>query len=313
MSSDTDTGSGYDVAIVGGGPAGCSTGVFTGRYGLDTVIFDRGRSSLGRIAHLENYLGFPGGIDTGTFYELVHAHAERAGCEVVETLVETVRRNSDGFEVRTADGRTVTADRVVAASKYDHDYLHGVAERTLFTTETYDGEEYELLDRDAIDAAGRTSVDGLYATGSLATDNTQVQQQAGHGASVALGIITDRRRERGYPDELAEAYHDWVVVEGGYGDDGWDEELREQFDEALPESHSLSEERVDQLREQWVAEHRSWEIPAAERERRRRDGQRRLAAALDDELLLDSVSDDLILERARELADQSAGSVGEIR
>lgn len=49
----------YDVVIVGGGPAGCSAGVFTGRYGLDTVIFDRGRSSLRRCAYLENYLGFP--------------------------------------------------------------------------------------------------------------------------------------------------------------------------------------------------------------------------------------------------------------
>lgn len=48
----------FDVVIVGGGPAGCSAGVFCAREGLDTVIFDRGRSSLQRCAHLENYLGF---------------------------------------------------------------------------------------------------------------------------------------------------------------------------------------------------------------------------------------------------------------
>ncbi len=49
----------YDVAIVGGGPTGCSAGVFTARYGLDTVLFDRGRSSIASCAHLENYLGSP--------------------------------------------------------------------------------------------------------------------------------------------------------------------------------------------------------------------------------------------------------------
>jgi thioredoxin reductase len=45
----------HDVVIIGGGPAGCSAGVFVGREGLDTVIFDRGRSSLLRCGHLENY------------------------------------------------------------------------------------------------------------------------------------------------------------------------------------------------------------------------------------------------------------------
>jgi len=40
---------------VGGWPAGCSASVFTARYGLDTVAFDRGRSSLRQCAHPENY------------------------------------------------------------------------------------------------------------------------------------------------------------------------------------------------------------------------------------------------------------------
>ncbi|WP_148417029.1 NAD(P)-binding protein, partial [Haloferax sp. KTX1] len=71
----------YDVVIVGGGVGGITVGVFTSRYGLSTLILDRGRSSLGRIAHLENFPGFPGGIDTPTFQKLLHAQAERVGCE----------------------------------------------------------------------------------------------------------------------------------------------------------------------------------------------------------------------------------------
>ena len=57
-----------DVAVVGGGPAGSSAAVFTARYGLDTVVFDRGPSSIGRCAHLGNYLGCPAGIDVETLY-----------------------------------------------------------------------------------------------------------------------------------------------------------------------------------------------------------------------------------------------------
>jgi len=43
---------------------------------VETAIFDRGRSSLKRCAHLENYPGFPGGIDIETLYDLFHDHAE---------------------------------------------------------------------------------------------------------------------------------------------------------------------------------------------------------------------------------------------
>lgn len=72
-----------DVVAVGGGPAGCSAGVFTARYGLDTLIFDRGRSSIQRCAHLENALEVPAAIETHSV--LTHDHAEAAGCEFVES------------------------------------------------------------------------------------------------------------------------------------------------------------------------------------------------------------------------------------
>ena len=63
-----DSGFDHDIVIVGGGPAGCSAGVFTARYGLDTHIFDDGRSPIQRCAFLKNYLGFPAGIDIEPLY-----------------------------------------------------------------------------------------------------------------------------------------------------------------------------------------------------------------------------------------------------
>lgn len=38
--------------VVGGVPSGCSAGGFTGRYGLETVVFDRGPAASPRCAHL---------------------------------------------------------------------------------------------------------------------------------------------------------------------------------------------------------------------------------------------------------------------
>ena len=81
-----------DVAIVGGGPAGAAAAVFTARYGLDTLVFDRGNAALERCGFLENYLGFPAGIEVETFQELLAAHVGEAGGERREELVETVTR-----------------------------------------------------------------------------------------------------------------------------------------------------------------------------------------------------------------------------
>ena len=55
----------YDIVIIGSGPTGATTGVFTARAGLDTFVFDRGRSSIKRCAHLENgwWEGVASGVD----------------------------------------------------------------------------------------------------------------------------------------------------------------------------------------------------------------------------------------------------------
>ena len=159
-----DSGFDHDVVIVGGGPAGCSTGVFTARYGLDTHIFDDGRSSIQRCAFLENYLGFPAGIDIETLYALIHDHAEEAGCEIASVLVESVQRSDDGdgFVVSLQDGDQVTARRVVAATRYDGEYMRGLDhDEAMLETREHDGEQREHFDKSYAESDGTTPVSGL--------------------------------------------------------------------------------------------------------------------------------------------------------
>ncbi|NEU57848.1 NAD(P)/FAD-dependent oxidoreductase [Halorussus sp. MSC15.2] len=185
----------YDVLIVGGGVAGRSAGVFTARHGYDTVVLDAGGSILRRNAALENYPGFPAGVDARLLLEMMREQGERAGCEYKETEVTGVEATDDGFVTETADGDRYRSRYVVAATKNATDYLEPL--------------DVELRERGKTfvetDEKGRTTVDGLYAAGRLAGKPHQAVVAAGHGAEVAVTLLEDDDRP---------FYHDWVAPEG---------------------------------------------------------------------------------------------------
>lgn len=286
----------HDVVIVGGGPAGCSAGVFTARYGLDTLIFDRGPSSIRRCAHLENYLGFPAGIDIETFYSLMHAHVRAAGCELRSDLVSSVEAADGhaGFVVKPQDGRRVTGRAIVAATRYDDDYLRPLdADGAMFESIELDGTERERFDRSCPDHTGRTPIDGLYVASPSDEADRQAVIAAGRGARVGLAVVTDRRRERGYPDAIARRY-DWVRRATELDDEWRDRDRwREWFDDRVPDDHELDEPRREHLRCTEIERRRGEYLTEPERSARRVRGQDRL---------LDHLDDEWILRRARELA-----------
>ena len=192
MTTETDR----DVLIVGGGPAGLSAGMFTARAGLDTVLVTDGDPILRRNAHLENYPGFPAGVNSHRLLELMGEQADRAGCDRREGRVVDIQCSDGGFVAETADDRQLTASNVVAATKNTVDYLAGI-----------DG--VEILDRGKefvdTDDRGRTGVLGLYAAGRLAAQPHQAIIVAGHGATVGVTLVEDSD---------VEFYHDWVTPEG---------------------------------------------------------------------------------------------------
>jgi hypothetical protein len=288
----------YDVVVVGGGPSGAAAGVFTARYGLETIIFDCGRSSLRRCAYLENYPGFPAGIDVETFYGLLEEHADTAGCAIVAELVESVERDeedsgADGFVVSTQDGRTVTARRVVAATRYGGSYLRPLDGDAMFETHEHDGEEHERFDRSYADHDGRTPIEDLYVAAPAAEADRQAIVAAGRGARTALAVLEDARRDRGYPEGLADHY-DWVRRDVERDDEWRDRDRwRELYDERLGDHEGLDDDAVADLREREIDRRLGSYLTPAEIEERTDRGQRRLLEHLDD---------DLVLERAREIA-----------
>jgi len=192
----------YETTVIGGGVAGLSAAVFTARHGLDTLVVDSGESILRRNAHLENFPGFPAGVNARQLLDLLAEQADGAGCERREATVTRVERAGDGFAVETDAGDRHRTEYVVAATKNAVGYLDEV-----------DG--VGVIDRGKafvdVDERGRTGVDGLYAAGRLAEKPHQAAVCAGHGAEVGVTVLEDDDRP---------FYHDWVAPEGYFTDRG---------------------------------------------------------------------------------------------
>jgi alkyl hydroperoxide reductase subunit AhpF len=275
----------YDVIIVGGGVGGVTVGIFTSRYGLSTLILDRGRSSLGRIAHLENFPGFPAGIDTPTFHELLHAQAKRAGCEITRQKAVAATQTADGFRIETKTGDEYATESLVAAAKYGREWLETLGEGEFL------GDDGEVdINWEEHKRCGRTSVDGLYFAGRLGTAEDQVVVAAGQAGETALGLIHDVRRDEGLPEDLAIHYTDWVFVEGSIIDGDWEEHVQKEFPERV-EDADLSEARFDELQSQYVERKVEQAISPGEQRERRRRSHRRLVEHLDDDAVLDRAAE----------------------
>ncbi|SDM15925.1 FAD binding domain-containing protein [Halogranum gelatinilyticum] len=212
----------YDVLVVGGGVAGLTASVFTARAGLSTVVVNDGEPIVRRNAHLENFPGFPAGVNSNLFTDMLGAQSTRNGADHVEGRVTEIRRASgdDGEGDREGDERAgddsgasrfvadvedvgeVAAQYVVASSWADADYLDGLG------VEIRDAGSKRYVDDDGL---GRTTVEGVYVAGRLSERYHQAIVAAGHGAEVAITLIHDSE---------VPYYHDWVAPEGYFTDRG---------------------------------------------------------------------------------------------
>lgn len=96
----------YDVLIIGGGPGGYTAALYAARAGLSVVVLEK-LSAGGQMAltsQVDNYPGFPEGIDGFTLGEQMQQQAERFGAQTVLAEVQSVRLTGKIKEVTTSEG-----------------------------------------------------------------------------------------------------------------------------------------------------------------------------------------------------------------
>ena len=114
----------YDVIVIGGGPAGYTGAMYTARAGFSTLVIE-GNSVGGQMTQtmqIDNYPGFPKGIDGITLGMEMQAGAERFGVETVYGQVTKVSLTDKIKTVETQDS-IYRGKAVIIATGADHKHL----------------------------------------------------------------------------------------------------------------------------------------------------------------------------------------------
>jgi thioredoxin reductase (NADPH) len=112
------------VAIIGSGPAGYTAAIYAGRANLEPVLFEGGGAAIEPITlpggqlmittEVENYPGFPAGVQGPELMELFKAQAERFGTTTVTADVTSVEVGDRPFRVVSTEGELVADTLIIA-------------------------------------------------------------------------------------------------------------------------------------------------------------------------------------------------------
>ena len=106
----------YDVVILGGGPAGLTAAIYTGRAALKTLLLT-GSSFGGQMSitdMIENYPGFPEGINGGELVQRTLKQTERFGAQILPDSVKRVDLSVSPFIIETSSAMYRARTAIIA-------------------------------------------------------------------------------------------------------------------------------------------------------------------------------------------------------
>ncbi len=107
----------YDVIIIGGGPAGLTAGIYTSRDYLSTLIIERALigGNITNAEEVDNYPGYPDGINGFDLTAKMHAQATKYGAETLTADVTGINLDGNLKNVHLTDS-IITGKAVIVAS-----------------------------------------------------------------------------------------------------------------------------------------------------------------------------------------------------
>jgi thioredoxin reductase (NADPH) len=108
----------YDLAIVGGGPAGLAAAVYGASEGLRTVMIEREApgGQAGMSSRIENYLGFPSGLTGADLARRAVVQARRFGVEIISAEATELRVDGPYRFLKLASGEELSCHALLVAT-----------------------------------------------------------------------------------------------------------------------------------------------------------------------------------------------------
>jgi len=94
-----------NVIIIGSGPAGWTATIYASRADLKPLLFEGGEpgGQLMTTTDVENFPGFPKGVQGPELMQVMKEQAARFGTEIISAHVDKLEKTADGFEVTAAE------------------------------------------------------------------------------------------------------------------------------------------------------------------------------------------------------------------
>lgn len=123
----------HDVVMIGTGPSALAAAVYTTREDIETVLYEK--SVIGGLAAItdmvDNYPGFPDGIEGMKLAEQLQAQALRFGAKIEFGEVQKIEDKGD-YKLLTTDGGEVKARAVLIATGSDYKKINVPGEKEYY-------------------------------------------------------------------------------------------------------------------------------------------------------------------------------------
>jgi thioredoxin reductase (NADPH) len=177
----------YDITIIGAGPAGASAALFSAKAGKKTLLIDNDKSMTKR-AWIENFYGIPE-ISGPDMVEIGKKQAQHFGAIIIQEKAQNMTKGEAGITIETDQGQYETK-QVILATGALFDLAEHIGVKTKPATEP---RIKTIVD---VDMNGKTSVEGIWAAGTVAGVSVHAIITAGDGAKVAINVISELNGER---------------------------------------------------------------------------------------------------------------------
>ncbi|MCR5181283.1 MAG: thioredoxin-disulfide reductase [Bacteroidaceae bacterium] len=113
------------LLIIGSGPAGYTAAIYAGRSNLTPVLYEglQPGGQLTTTTEVENFPGFPEGIDANELMDNLRSQAERFGCEIRSASAVRTDLSARPYHVWFDDESEVTADCIIISTGASAKYL----------------------------------------------------------------------------------------------------------------------------------------------------------------------------------------------